>query len=223
MRTKIVVSSGCRKRKLETNQFLNESRLSKCSVGKSKTMGDLEIVKCRANGAISNLRFDVWKLIARLDSNCQKKVSCVAIQLIYGLRLDEFLLRTVVLNAEEGSTDKIHKNVFESVAVKNRAKYGVRLNEIRKRDKHNEPIFPQTSWMHNLDGSLTVFPVILGTRDAVILMINQSIRVKTNLKREKEIMHHGQISFILDDIRLRKALLIRKSGSPKRKKRQLYD
>ena len=31
-------------------------------------------------------------------------------------------------------------------------------------------------------------------------------------------MHHGQISFILEDIRLRKALLIRKFGSPKRKK-----
>ena len=30
-----------------------------CSVGNSKTMGDLEIVKYRANGTISNLQIDV--------------------------------------------------------------------------------------------------------------------------------------------------------------------
>ena len=61
-----VVASGSLKR----FSFLNESRISKCSVGKSKTMGDLEIVKCRANGAISNLQFDVLEAGARLDSNC---------------------------------------------------------------------------------------------------------------------------------------------------------
>ena len=33
--------------------------MSKCSVGKSKTIGDLEIVKYQANGTISNLQIDV--------------------------------------------------------------------------------------------------------------------------------------------------------------------
>ena len=68
-----------------------------------------------------------------------------------------------------------------------------------------------------------VFPVILEFETRLIMFKNELKRVKTNLKREKETLHHGQISFILEDIRLRKALLIRKYGSPKRKKRQLYD
>ena len=40
---------------------LNFERIEnvECSVGKSKTIGDLEIVKYQANGAISNLQFDV--------------------------------------------------------------------------------------------------------------------------------------------------------------------
>ena len=47
---------------------------------------------------------------------------------------------------------------------------------------------------------------------------NELKRVKNDLKREKEISNHGQISFILEEYDYRKALLIKKCGSPERKK-----
>ena len=53
--------------------------MSKCSVGKSKTMGDLEIVKCRANGAISNLQFDVLEAGGASRFELLEKLSGVAI------------------------------------------------------------------------------------------------------------------------------------------------
>ena len=60
-------------------EFLNESRMSKCSVGKSKTIGDLEIVKYQANGAISNLQFDVLEADGASRFELLEKVSGVAI------------------------------------------------------------------------------------------------------------------------------------------------